>query len=527
MSLSGKGKARPAPAAPARTAPAAPAGEVPPAWSAMVGLAALAFYVFLAPTVGGEGDANELTLVLAVGGVPHPTGYPLYTLLGHAFVSALHAVGAGWWFAANAWSAVGAALALGFLHALAARLAGAAAPLSRRTAFLVALAPVLLVALNPTWVVEATLAEVNSWHAAWAAGACLAAHALLRRVLGEAPPRPGRAGLVWGLVCGAGLAHHLTAVLFIVPLTAVLFWGLVRARRSPGAFLAGAAAGALVPLATYGYVFYRAFHPAPYQWPQLEPSVAGVLAHLRGGQFGMLLGHFAPSETQQAQIETTIYPFLYPGLVLLLLGSLRAGGAADRAFVLAAAVAALFQGVFVLNYGAVDPGTYFLAPLLVALLAVPLWGAGLAARPATRLAAGIVALGAAVALGVVWAGAIPRRHQRLVRVEALVRAAWEQVPFRHGVIFWSNDMYTRLRAYQLLDGEKTDLYVENPGVLTWPAGRAAFRRRFGFDPLAGVALRADADLARVADNVGARTNLPTADFDELLRVAAERTGIRP
>lgn len=499
-------------------------GEVPLLWSAAVGLAAFVLYLLLAPAVGGEGDSNELTLALAVGGIPHPTGYPLYILLGGLFCSALHAVGTGWWLAANAWSALGAGMALFFLHALAARLARQAAPLAPQPASLVALVPVLVLVFNPVWVVEATLAEVNSWHAAWVAGACLAALHLMRRLRGDAPARPGRAGFLWGLVCGLGLAHHLTSVLFIVPLSAGVLWALWRGRRPAAGFLAAAAAGALVPLASYAYVFYRAFHPAAFQWPLLEPSAASVLAHIRGGQFGMLIGHFAPSEAQQAQMETTIYPFLFPGLVLLLLGSLRVRGAAERAFVLVIAVAALFQGVFVLNYGAIDPGTYFLAPLLVALLALALWGAPVAARRALAPAAGLVTLAAVAALAVSWSGSVAARHRRLLGVERLVRAAWESVPFERGVLFWRNDMYARLRAYQLLDGEKTDLYVENPGMLTWPPARAAFEERFGFDALSGLELESDADLARVADNVGRQTRMPVADFDELLRIAAERSG---
>jgi hypothetical protein len=123
-------------------------------------------------------------------------------------------------------------------------------------------------------------------------------------------------------------------------------------------------------------------------------------------------------------------------------------------------------------------------------------------------------------------GAIPRRHERLATIERLVHAAWAQIPFERGILFWQNDMYSRLRAYQLLGGEKTSLYVENPSLLTWPGPRAAFTRRFGFDPLEGVELRSEADLPRIADNVGRRTSLPVADFGELLSLTASRLGIR-
>ncbi len=78
-----------------------------PFGSAIVGLAALATYLVFSPPVSGAGDGSESTLVLATNGVAHPTGYPLYTLLGHFFCVLVHGLGASWAFAANAWSAVG------------------------------------------------------------------------------------------------------------------------------------------------------------------------------------------------------------------------------------------------------------------------------------------------------------------------------------------------------------------------------------------------------------------------------------
>ena len=44
----------------------------------------------MTPGVCGNKDASEFTLVLATRGVAHPTGYPLYTLLGSLFVHAAH-----------------------------------------------------------------------------------------------------------------------------------------------------------------------------------------------------------------------------------------------------------------------------------------------------------------------------------------------------------------------------------------------------------------------------------------------------
>ena len=81
----------------------APSSEAVPAWPSLaVAAAALACYLAWCPKVTGDKDSPEFTLVLATLGLSHPTGYPLYTVFGHAFVLAVHATGATWAYAANA-----------------------------------------------------------------------------------------------------------------------------------------------------------------------------------------------------------------------------------------------------------------------------------------------------------------------------------------------------------------------------------------------------------------------------------------
>src|SRR4029077_14935545 len=85
----------PPPALPARAAGRAKAprtrasalpAPTPRAWLAGVIAGALAFGVYAwgaAPTVL-SGDSAEMATVAAVGGVPHPTGYPTFVLIGQA-----------------------------------------------------------------------------------------------------------------------------------------------------------------------------------------------------------------------------------------------------------------------------------------------------------------------------------------------------------------------------------------------------------------------------------------------------------
>src|SRR5207302_1933907 len=77
--------------------------------------------------------------------------------------------------------------------------------------------------LDPMWTVETTLAEVYSWHVAWALGACLAFTGLLRLISAPDAAVTDRGMLVraaaWGALCGVGAAHHATFVFVAAPLS--------------------------------------------------------------------------------------------------------------------------------------------------------------------------------------------------------------------------------------------------------------------------------------------------------------------
>src|SRR5215203_4853230 len=138
------------------------ARKVPHSWSLGVALLAFAAYLALTPPVSGDKDSSEFTLVLALLGVAHPTGYPLFTLLGHGWVTAVHALGATWEYAANSWAGLGGAVAIYFLHRLALSLLPLELRLGQGNRFLLALLPCGFLALDPVWTYETTLAEVYS-----------------------------------------------------------------------------------------------------------------------------------------------------------------------------------------------------------------------------------------------------------------------------------------------------------------------------------------------------------------------------
>lgn len=510
------------------TTPSAPSSprDAARAWwpSLAVALAALAAYLVLAPGVSGDRDSSEFTLALALDGVPHPTGYVAWTRAGHAFVALVHALGAPWAWAANAWSALGAATAVGLLHALAVRLGAGHTALPPAARIALPLLPVAALVLNPAWIAVATLAEVYSWHVAWALATALLAHVGMTR---RAAPEPVRLAIGWGLLCGAGLAHHATALLVAVPLTVAL----VRVRPLPPRALAwGAAALAAVPLASLLALRAAAHSGGPALWPALEDSWASVWAHATGAQYRGFFGRFAPEPLEAALLAEAVFPLLVPGLVTLVAMWRFTPAAAERAFAAGLLVAASAQSVFALGYGVEDPSPYFLPALAFALAGyAPLIGRLAAGSPAAARLARVLGVGMAiVALALLpgdWRRAAASRAT-LTGLDGFVHEQWLRITPDRALVLWPRDLYVRLREYQLLRGEKPGLEVYNPWLLAHPAVRRRFFARHGFDPLgdavpsraallarAGESSEADRFVAAVAMRINARSPLPVVLFE--------------
>jgi hypothetical protein len=501
-------------------------------------LVAWIVYAALCPAVSGPGDGSEFTLVLATNGVAHPTGYPLYTLFGHAFATLAHALGMAWPLAANLWSAVGGAVAIGFLFALARALTRPIAGADAATRLFAAAIPTALFAFQPILLTDATGGEVNSWSTAWA---CAAGYAFVR--LSAALDRPGtgatgagrRAAVLWGLVCGAGVAHHLTSILVAVPMTIALVATAARRRRAWARWLLLAALAACVPLASYGIIAWHAWHPAVVQWPALESSLSSVIRHVTGEQYRHYFGYFAPAADHRALIDRAAVPFLAVGFVALFAGLLRARDAGARTMWAALLAAAALVSAFTFRYGVPDPAPYFLpamalgaaavAPLL-ARLAAPLKGS---APPAL----GVAAL-AALVLVAPWIREGAERRHEVEAHEQLIRSMWAAVPPDTAIVFWPDDRYIHLREYQLLLGEKPALTVLCPDLLLEDRTRADLERRFGVDPIAGHPIphiapgSADADLRirqyfkEVMRSFNERIPIPVIVFDPSVPIVQQQ-----
>jgi hypothetical protein len=189
-------------------------------------LGALMLYVAtLLPGIG-SGDTAEFQRVAPTLSVAHPTGYPLYTMLGWLW-SRLPLGGTPAW-SMNLFSASTAALAIGTLF-LAARALGQAR--------LVAAAAALTLAVSSTFWSQATIAEVYALAALIQA---LLIYALLRwrqrRNPDSSTSSGGTVGRGWplwiaGLLLGLGLAHHRTIILMLPGALLFLFCSHTAYRR--------------------------------------------------------------------------------------------------------------------------------------------------------------------------------------------------------------------------------------------------------------------------------------------------------
>lgn len=282
------------------------------------GLAGLVYWRMAAPGVLA-GDSGELQMAAWLAGLSHPTGYPLYLILGWLWSHGLDALGlAGPARSMTLLSALFGGLAVGLTYLLAVALIAqsrAGYRSTRPAERVAALVAALTCAWTPTLWSQAVIAEVYTLHAALVAAllwlallwrGSMAAHrpatAEERREEVRLLPksRTSRAGWLLAalaLLFGLGLAHHRTTLLLLPALLVFLAWqapaGYWRWRRVMALVLL-----ALAPLLLYLYVPLRA--PAtPYLAIELWPGQPAQLVDLSPvGLVRYLLGQGFAGEIQ-------------------------------------------------------------------------------------------------------------------------------------------------------------------------------------------------------------------------------------
>ena len=339
--------------------------------------AVLLYLRTLAPGVLG-GDSGEFQFAAWLGGFAHPTGYPLYLLLGWLWTHLLPLHDPAWRM--NVFSALWGGVATGLVYLLALRMLrqATANPWSR----LLALFAALTFAVTPTFWSQATLAEVYTLNAA------LVAAILLGLVTwGQTGSR--RALYVAALLYGLSLAHHRTTLLYL-PAIAIFVWLAIRQRAtssrvprpaSPCHLVAPSPChpvaprpGAAAPLSDHPAAPRRTcptsrFVSAADQVLQLyRPTLAGFIEHISGQGFGSALGVGGSAAARLKGLPALFAAELtVVGLALGLLGLI---GLAVRAKPLLALTGLSFLAIvgFNLVYGIGDIYGYYIPAYLIWVL---------------------------------------------------------------------------------------------------------------------------------------------------------------
>lgn len=236
----------------------------------LLGATTLALYLrTLAPGLL-PGDPGEFQFAAWQLGLAHPTGYPLYLLLGWLWQHLLALVGIAPSTALNALSAVFGTLGVMLCYLLLVRWVPGPGGLRR----IAALNSALVLATNLTFWSQALIAEVYTLHMVLVLGLLLAVQHLVAR--------PARAGLLWAAaLAGLALTHHAMTLLLLPPL--LLYYLLARRNEDPPQRTLGmgdwllALGVSLLPLLLYLYIPLRS---GPEASPWYHQRLGDGVLHL-------------------------------------------------------------------------------------------------------------------------------------------------------------------------------------------------------------------------------------------------------
>ncbi|MCL6430485.1 MAG: DUF2723 domain-containing protein [Anaerolineae bacterium] len=300
------------------------------------------YYRTLAPSVLMS-DAGEYQFVLTELGIAHPTGYPLYTILGHLWSFLPIRTPA---YRANLLSAVAGAATLSVLYLAFRQVSGRKA---------LAAASALWMAVAPTFWSQMTVAGSYSLNALLFA---LFLYAVLRRLNGDWGVKPAV------LAYGVGLTHHRTMVL-ATPALAYLLW-LERHNLRRWRYLAGLAALVVLPNLIWLYIPIRAHQLGRSDLATLK----GLADFLLGTTFSRywLMGGWKGLLQQFGNWRNLhVGEFGWPALALAA-GGLLVGFARRRRLVVSTFLVYLAHLAFNLNYRIGNIWMYYIPSYMLVLL---------------------------------------------------------------------------------------------------------------------------------------------------------------
>jgi hypothetical protein len=434
-------------------------------------VALLAFGVYLgtlSPSITWEhngADSGDLATAVAVGGVPHPSGYPTYLVVAELFRRLPWGDVA---YRLGLLSAAASALAAALISAIAMEGLPPENGMALRSA--VGAAAGLLFAFSPLVWSQAVIPEVYGLHAL----ACCAILALALRA--RTSTRPA-AIFVCFLALGLGLGNHLSVAL-LLPALLSLTWD--RLRADARTYVIGGTAGLALGLAVYVLLPLRAASGPPVNWGGAT-SLPGFAWLVSGRTYRDLL--FAvPWAQVPARLIVVLRVFVVSsnglGLPLAVLG-LADLYARDRKLAMASLYGVAAFSAYAIGYNTIDSYVY----LVPAMAILAIWiaaGLGVAMRAGRRHLAAYPVLRTVLAAVILCLGlsGAPWRWSRLdlyADSEALdyglavVRAA---VP--NALLVVSGDAHTFAVWYaRYALNERDDVVVVNDSLLAFDWYRRA------------------------------------------------------
>src|SRR5215831_11111912 len=253
------------------------------------------------------GDTPELVTAAITLGIPHPPGYPLFTMLGHLF-SLLPAGPLP--FRVDLLAVACGTVTVALVYFTALRISG------RRAASAISAMTLAVTPLFWSWSLVAEVFSLNN---------LLAALFIYLLVLWQ--ERPERMGflIAAAFVSGLALSNQQTIVL-LGPAVLFLLWRNRRLLLAQPRALALAAAALLAGLLPYAYLFLAAARHPALNWgdPSSLDNFMAVITRKHFGSGQLINAPQFQGGEPLSRILALVLSFTLPGGILLLLGIVRA-----------------------------------------------------------------------------------------------------------------------------------------------------------------------------------------------------------
>ncbi len=441
--------------------------------SCSVGVVALAVYcATMAPGLTFI-DSGELATVAATLGIAHPTGYPLFTLVGHLVT--LLPLGAEPVQRLNVMTAVfcaaGVTIFTGLVHLLLTKTAPKES--DRRVALSASGSAGLLLAFSETYWSQATSVEVYALHV-------LLIISVLLVFLRANEAHAESLWLLFAFLLGLSFTNHMTTILLAPAFLFYYFSQQGRARRS-WMQIARMSPAFLLGLSVYLYLPVRASESPVMDWGR-PVTLERFLWHWSGKQYRTWIFSSMEAAGKQFSYFLSTFPseFVYLGGILAVIGIVRLWKSDRKLFIFTVLLFLTSVG-YSINYDIHDIDSYFLLAYITTALWAG-WGAyavidGVSARGLLRRSAPVLlpALCALLPIFVLY----PRQNERQnYLVEDYTRNMFASLDSNAVVLSYQWDYWVSASYYdQLVRGERKDVTVIDKELLrrSWYFNQLAVR----------------------------------------------------